>query len=373
MERIIGRPGQGPAPPGAAGVPVADSATVLPLASGDQGEAVADLQRRLCAAGAADRSRRRRGLRRGHQGRRRGLPVPAGPARRRRVRIRRRGRPWSRRACASATGSSICDDPCCAATTSLTCSAAVGAGLRHRPRRRHLRRADAPRRWPTSSATSGLPVDGILGASTFRELRRVAPRHAESRAREHGPRPRPLAPGPAHPGSADASPSARRAASTCWWPRCVDRSAATGAHVVPLLHPDGSTRAAAANAAQADVYLGLRLDTQPRQGARPPTIRAISYESAGGRRLAELVHALAAAALGVPCRRRPGHDAWPCCARPACRRWCARSGRPPPWSATPAPWPGRWSRRWCNGSSHAGGVTRAAAGPDRLGQSQLVG
>ncbi len=106
---------------------------------------------------------------------------------------------------------------------------------------------------------TGLPVDGILGASTFRELRRVAPRHGDpelvSTVRDRdrlrrAPRTllgRRIAIG--EEGGLDALVAAVRRPLV-----------ATGAQVIPLLHPDGSTRAAAANAAAADVYLGLRLD-----------------------------------------------------------------------------------------------------------------
>ena len=45
------------------------------------------------------------------------------------------------------------------------------------------------------------------------------------------------------------------------------RLTATGAEVVPLLHPDGSTQAAAANAAAVEVYLGLRLHPDGRNVA----------------------------------------------------------------------------------------------------------
>ena len=57
--------------------------------------------------------------------------------------------------------------------------------------------------------------------------------------------------------------------------------------------------AAAANAAEADVYLGLRLVPE-RDGCSTAYYSGYRYESAGGKRLAELVNVLAAAALGVP-------------------------------------------------------------------------
>jgi len=145
---------------------------------------------------------------------------------------------------------------------------------------------------------TALPVDGILGASTFRELRRVTPRHGDpelvSTVRDRdrlrrAPRTllgRRVAIG--EEGGLDVLVTAIRR-----------RLVATGARVVPLLHPDPSMQAAAANAAGVDVYLGLRLDSNHAQ-CSTAYYSGYSYESAGGRRLAELVHALAAAALGVP-------------------------------------------------------------------------
>jgi len=143
-----------------------------------------------------------------------------------------------------------------------------------------------------------LPVDGILGASTLRELKRVMPRHPEPelvssvRDRErlrHAPRTllgRRLAIG--QEGGLDVLVTAVRR-----------QLSATGAEVVPLLHPDGSLQAAAANAAQVEAYVGLRLDPdRTRCGAS--YYAGYSYESAGGRRLAELLQSLAAAALEIP-------------------------------------------------------------------------
>jgi N-acetylmuramoyl-L-alanine amidase len=143
-----------------------------------------------------------------------------------------------------------------------------------------------------------LPVDGILGASTLRDLKRVMPRHAEPelvstvRDRERlrqAPRTllgRRLAIG--EEGGLDVLVTAVRR-----------HLAATGAEVVPLLHPDGSLQAAAANAADVEAYVGLRLDPD-RTHCSASYYRGYSYESAGGRRLAELLQTLAADALGIP-------------------------------------------------------------------------
>jgi len=142
-----------------------------------------------------------------------------------------------------------------------------------------------------------LPVDGILGASTLRELKRVMPRHADPelvstvRDREQlrrAPRTllgRRLAIG--EEGGLDVLVTAVRRHLT-----------ASGAEVVPLLHPDGSLQAAAANAAEVEAYVGLRLDPD-RTRCSASYYAGYRYESAGGRRLAELVQALAAVALGI--------------------------------------------------------------------------
>lgn len=144
---------------------------------------------------------------------------------------------------------------------------------------------------------TALPVDGILGASTLRELRRVMPRHAEpelvSSVRDrdrlrHAPRTllgRRVAIG--EEGGLDVLVAAVRR-----------HLAGTGAQVVPLLHRDGSVQAAAANAAGVDVYLGLRLDPH-RARCSTAYYSGYSFESAGGRRLAELVLERVARALGV--------------------------------------------------------------------------
>ena len=144
----------------------------------------------------------------------------------------------------------------------------------------------------------GLPVDGILGVETLHELQRVTPRHAEPelvsavRDREllrQAPRTlanRRIAVG--EPGGLDALVHAVRR-----------RLAAAGAQVVPVLHPTGSMQAAAANTAEVEVYLGLRLDPHCNR-CSAAYYSGYSYESPGGRRLAAIVDALAAAALGVP-------------------------------------------------------------------------
>jgi N-acetylmuramoyl-L-alanine amidase len=143
----------------------------------------------------------------------------------------------------------------------------------------------------------GLPVDAILGADTLGELRRVMPprgmQELVSTVRDrdelrHLPKTllgRRIAVG--EEGGLDALASAVR--------RGLRRD---GANAVPILHPDGSAQAAAANAADAAVYLGLRLDPS---SARCTTSHytGYRYESAGGRRLAELLQRHVPAVLGL--------------------------------------------------------------------------
>ena len=144
---------------------------------------------------------------------------------------------------------------------------------------------------------TGLAADAILGASTLRELRRVTPRYPDPelvsavRDRERmrrAPRTllgRHIAVG--EEGGLDALTAAVRR-----------RLVGEGAMVVPVLHPEGSAQAEQANTAGVEVYLGLRLDPD-RERCAAAYYAGYQYESPGGRRLAELVQALGAAALGV--------------------------------------------------------------------------
>jgi N-acetylmuramoyl-L-alanine amidase len=146
----------------------------------------------------------------------------------------------------------------------------------------------------------GLPVDAILGADTLSELRRVMPRGELSefvgtvRDRDnlrHLPKTllgRRIAVG--EEGGLDALASAVR--------RALHRA---GANAVPVLHPDGSAQAASANSAGAEVYLGLRLYPSASR-CTTSHYSGYRYESAGGRRLAELVQSRVPAVLGLsPC------------------------------------------------------------------------
>jgi N-acetylmuramoyl-L-alanine amidase len=144
----------------------------------------------------------------------------------------------------------------------------------------------------------GLPADGILGASTLRELKRVTPWHADHelvttvRDRERlrqAPRTllgRRIAVG--EEGGLDVLVTAVRR-----------RLSAAGAQVVPILHRAGSSQAAAANAARVEAYVGIRLDPDDRR-CLASYYAGYTYESPGGRRLAEILQGMAAHVLDVP-------------------------------------------------------------------------
>ena len=71
-----------------------------------------------------------------------------------------------------------------------------------------------------------------------------------------------------------------------------------GADVTVVHHPDQSEQAAEANAANGEVFLGLRLDPSS-DGCSASHYAGHRYESPGGKRLAEMVQAAVPAALGI--------------------------------------------------------------------------
>jgi N-acetylmuramoyl-L-alanine amidase len=80
--------------------------------------------------------------------------------------------------------------------------------------------------------------------------------------------------------------------------RAVHRALAlAGADVIVLRHPDASALAAAANAADAELYLDLALDDERCHGAY---YAATGFESAGGKRLATILDALVPPVLDQP-------------------------------------------------------------------------
>ncbi|MDA8342799.1 MAG: peptidoglycan-binding protein [Actinomycetota bacterium] len=144
---------------------------------------------------------------------------------------------------------------------------------------------------------AGLPVDGIAGSSTVEELFRLGSRHTDPelvaavRDREelrHAPRTLSgLRVSVGEEGGLDVATSALRRA-------LVRRSALVTTHH----HPDGSVLAAEANAVGADVFVGVRLDGAV-SACGTSYYAGFRYQSPGGRRLAELVAAAVAGALGI--------------------------------------------------------------------------
>ncbi len=145
---------------------------------------------------------------------------------------------------------------------------------------------------------AGLPVDGIAGAATVSELLRFGTRHHDTelvssvRDRERlRAAPRTLAGrrvAIGEEGGLDAMVAALRRPLVN-----------LGAVVTTHHHPDGSIQASEANAGEADVYIGLRVNA-----AEPMCSTAYyagyRYSSPGGRRLAELLCARLSASLSVP-------------------------------------------------------------------------
>ena len=144
---------------------------------------------------------------------------------------------------------------------------------------------------------AGLPVDGIAGGTTVAELLRFGSRHDGSelvssvRAREllrQAPRTltgQRVAIG--EEGGLGATVAAVRRVLT-----------ARGAAVSTHHHPEGSYQASEANAARADVYVGIRMTEAA--GCTVAFYAGYTYESPGGRRLAELLHVALSRTLDVP-------------------------------------------------------------------------
>ncbi len=145
---------------------------------------------------------------------------------------------------------------------------------------------------------AGLPVDGILGATTMRELLRVQARHQQAelvttvRDRERLRQAPPTLVG-RHVAVGELGGLGTVVAAL------RRRLVTAGARVTSLHHPDGSSQAQEANAAGVDAYLAVTLDPD-RPGCSTSYYAGYRYESTGGRRLAELVQQEVPAALAVP-------------------------------------------------------------------------
>ena len=142
---------------------------------------------------------------------------------------------------------------------------------------------------------AGLTGDAVCGPATLAALTRLATRAddplpvAEVREREalrrsprtlHGRR---VVVG--EPGGLDALADA-----------LVRSLGSTGAEAIPLHHPDGSVQAQQANGVGADVFLGL---AAAEDGCSTAYYAAHSFESSGGRRLADCIQDEVAAVLGA--------------------------------------------------------------------------
>jgi N-acetylmuramoyl-L-alanine amidase len=144
----------------------------------------------------------------------------------------------------------------------------------------------------------GLPVDGIAGAATVAELLRFGTRHGDTelvtsvRDREllrQSPRTlagRRVAIG--EEGGLDSTVAALR--------RLLVNQ---GALVTTHHHPDGSIQASEANAGEAEVYVGLRLDVGE-DHCSTSYYAGYRYSSPGGRRLAEMLQGTLTRTLGLP-------------------------------------------------------------------------
>jgi N-acetylmuramoyl-L-alanine amidase len=144
----------------------------------------------------------------------------------------------------------------------------------------------------------GLPVDGIAGASTVSALLRFGARHDDTelvtsvRDRERlRQSPRTLAGrrvAIGEEGGLDAAVAGLRRL-------LVSEGAVVSTHH----HPDGSIQASEANAGGAEVYIGLRLDAGGRH-CSTAYYAVERYASPGGRRLAELLQGALPASLDLP-------------------------------------------------------------------------
>ncbi|MEO7837268.1 MAG: peptidoglycan-binding protein [Acidimicrobiales bacterium] len=147
---------------------------------------------------------------------------------------------------------------------------------------------------------AGLTVDGVCGPGTLTMLDRLGPSGSE---REPVAVVRELellrqAPRTLHDRRIAVGDGGGLHAAVGAAARTLTRA---GAEVVVLQHPDQSEQATEANAALADVYVGLRLDVDA-HGCTTAHYAGHHYVSPAGRRLALLVQATLPPALGIPDR-----------------------------------------------------------------------
>jgi len=146
-------------------------------------------------------------------------------------------------------------------------------------------------------ANAGVTVDGVVGPVTVGELLRMRARHRRAelvtdvRARELLRSSPPTLVGRhvaiGEPGGLAATLSNLRRSLV-----------SSGARVTAMHHPDDSTQAREANAGDADVLVGLRLDPEA-SGCTTAYYAGYRTESEAGRRLAELVQELVPPSLDI--------------------------------------------------------------------------
>ncbi len=144
---------------------------------------------------------------------------------------------------------------------------------------------------------AGLPVDGIVGGATLRELMRLESRHARPRARLHRAGPGRAARRPRHPrGPPRGHRRERRAGQRDRGP--APAAPLGGTRVTELHHPDDSAQASRPTSSTSTSSSGSA--SIPRPSVVPHRLLVGHHdESPGGRRLAELVQGAVPRALGV--------------------------------------------------------------------------
>ncbi|MHB1488421.1 MAG: peptidoglycan-binding protein [Acidimicrobiales bacterium] len=144
---------------------------------------------------------------------------------------------------------------------------------------------------------AGLPADGIFGQATAVELTRLqspgSVPHLVTGVRERE-KLRQTQQGVARTSVALGDIGDMGATSSALAHHLRQR----GAKVVLLNHPDGSRLAAEANAARVELYLGLALDPGV-DAVTTAYYTGYTYESPGGRHLAEIIQARVPSALGL--------------------------------------------------------------------------
>jgi N-acetylmuramoyl-L-alanine amidase len=143
---------------------------------------------------------------------------------------------------------------------------------------------------------AGLTVDGICGPTTIQTLDRMgrqAPPQPVASVREREE----LRSGPRT--LAGRRVAVAEAGGLDALARQIERAlAATGAMVTVLHHPEGSSQAAAANAAEVDVFVGVAVEPEA-EGCTTAYFSGHGGPSPGGLRLAELLQSSVPTALDV--------------------------------------------------------------------------